>query len=361
MVYYQRARDFTTSQYTNDSFSTVRQDWLESQDDFGFDLRYSMRGEDGRMTRAGLQWAKIASDTFQTTYIGPGGPLPRPRVTVIDQNRRTGSAFYQATRPLRPDLRLSLGARYDNPSGCDSALTYSGGLEYDASPKTTWHLHLGTGKENPLPTDGDIQREIVPPEASTIAAEVGVTTRPDAQSNLSCNLFWSDTQDARILYNDPPGAIGPTAYISKAEDLTQWGAELIYDRRVNENLSWFANYTLLREDVTNENEPLIPGPEYPTLPEPPASIASAGIRANVNDTRIAFSAKYSGDYMALNRLMRTAAPVDSYLVFDLKLTRDVGSGRVSLFIDNLLDTDYETMPAFPRPGRNYLAEYTVAF
>jgi outer membrane cobalamin receptor len=32
-----------------------------------------------------------------------------------------------------------------------------------------------------------------------------------------------------------------------------------------------------------------------------------------------------------------------------------------LFIDNLLDTDYETMPAFPRPGRNYLAEYTVAF
>jgi len=162
-----------------------------------------------------------------------------------------------------------------------------------------------------------------------------------------------------VLYNDPPGAIGPTAYISKAEDLTQWGLELAYKRRVNDDVSWFANYTYLREDVTNTNAPLIPGPLYPTISEPPAHIAAAGVRADVNGTRVSFNAKYSSDYMALNRLMRTAAPVDSYLVFDLKLSRRAGSGRLSLLVDNVFDADYETMPAFPRPGRSYLVEYSL--
>jgi len=360
-VFYQRARDFETNLYTNDSFATVKQNWLESQDDVGIDLRYSVRKQDGRMTRAGLQWSKIMSDTFQTQFIGPSGPFPRPRVTITDKSRRTGSAFYQATRPLRPDLRVSVGARYDKPSGCDTALTYSAGLEYDASPKTTWHVHVGTGKENPLPTDGDIQQDIVPAEASTLATDAGVTTRLDARSSLSVNVFWSETKDGQVLYNDPPGAIGPTAWISKAEDLTQSGAEIIYDRKVSENLSWFANYMLLKEDVTNENEPLVPGPLYPTIAEPPAGVASAGVRATVNGTRVAFNAKYSSNYMALNRLMTTAAPVDSYLVFDLKATRSVGNGQLSLFIENVLDADYETMPAFPRPGRNYLAEYSLDF
>ncbi len=271
------------------------------------------------MTRAGLQWSRITSDTFQTLFIGPSEPLPRPRVTIADQSRRTGSAFYQATRPLRPDLRVSVGARYDNPSGCDTALTYSAGLEYDASPKVTWHMHLGTGKENPLPTAGDIERDIVPVEATTLAAEAGVITRPGAHSRLSANVFWTNTRDARILYNDPPGSIGPMAWISKAEDLAQWGAEIIYDWKLGKNMSWFANYMFLREDVTNNNEPLIPGPLYPTIAEPPAHVAAAGIRAEVRGTRVAFSAKYSSDYMALNRLMKTAAPVDSYLVFELKL------------------------------------------
>ena len=214
--------------------------------------------------------------------------------------------------------------------------------------------------EHPLPTDGDIQQGIVPPEASTLSAETGWTLRPDSSSRWQVNVFWSKTEDARILYNDPPGAIGPTAYISKAEDLTTSGAELIYDRAVSDELRWFANYMYLREEVTNNNEPFIPGPSYPTIAEPPSHVAAAGIRGSRGETRFAVSAKYSADYMAVNRLMKYAAPVDSFLVFELKLTQAVGSGEVSLFVDNLLDTDYETMPAFPRPGRNYLLSYRTS-
>jgi len=361
VVYYERTRDFTTTQYTNSSFDTTRQLWAEGQDDVGIDLRYSVRNDDGRMIRAGYQWSKISSDTVQTTYIGPSGPLPQPRVTEVSQERKTNSVFYQATLPIQTDMRLSFGARYDDPSDADKAFTYSAGLEYDMSPKTVGHIHFGTGEETPLPTDGDLNQGIIPPEATTLSAEVGVTTRPDEDSNLAFNLFWTDTENARVLYNDPPGSIGPLAYVSKAEDLTQWGAEAIYDRRINEDLSWFFNYTYLVEDVTNKNEPLIPGPDYPTIAEPPMHIAAAGLRGNVNDTRLSLSAKYSDDYMALNRLMRTAAPVDSYLVFDLKLTRNVGTGQVSLLVENLLDTDYETMPAFPRPGRNYFVRYSQQF
>lgn len=76
------------------------------------------------MTRAGYQWAKADSDTLQTQYRGPSGPLPTPKVTRVSQQRRTHSLFYHVTRPLRPDLRLSLGARYDSPSGLDEALTF---------------------------------------------------------------------------------------------------------------------------------------------------------------------------------------------------------------------------------------------
>jgi outer membrane cobalamin receptor len=41
------------------------------------------------------------------------------------------------------------------------------------------------------------------------------------------------------------------------------------------------------------------------------------------------------------------------------LSRRAGSGRLSLLLDNLFDADYETMPAFPRPGRSYLVEYSL--
>ncbi len=354
IAYYDRARSFLTTQFTNDSFSTVRQNWDESQDDSGVDLRYSERTEQGRLTRAGLQWSKISSDTIQTQYIGKSGPLPQPKITTVEQDRSTRSLFYQTTLPVRPDFRLSLGGRYDDPSGYDGTFTWSLGFDSDVSPRQTWHFHLGTGTEHPLPTDGDIQRGIVPEEANTIAAETGATRRLDSRSSASANIFYSHTEDARVLYNDPPGAIGPLAYVSKAEDLTQWGAEVVYEREISKDALWFVNYTYLREDATNENEPYIPGPDYPTLPEPPRHLLAAGYRAKVNATRVSLNMKYSDDYMALNRLMKTAAPVDSYLVFDLRLTRPVGTGQVSLFIDNLLDAEYETMPAFSRPGRNFL-------
>ncbi len=366
-VLYRRNRDFTTNQYINPAFTTLQQNWLEGEDDIGADLRYSVRAEDGRMTRAGLQWAKTQSDTLQTVYYKKDKAtkqwveLPKPKVTRVSQDRKTKSVFWNQTIPLRSNLRASVGARYDDPTGYDGALTYSVGVESDVSANTTWHAHLGTGQEHPRQTDGDVQQGIVPPEASTLSAETGWTLRPDDSSRWQLNVFWSKTENARILYNDPPGTIGPIAYVSKAEDLTTSGVELIYDRQVNENLRWFANYLYLREEVTNNNEPFMPGPLYPTIAEPPAHIVATGIRGDRGGTRFAVSAKYSADYMALNRLMKTAAPVDTFLVFDLKLIRPVGSGELSLFVDNLLNTDYETMPAFPRPGRNYLASYSQPF
>ncbi|MBE9565863.1 MAG: hypothetical protein IMF16_03850, partial [Proteobacteria bacterium] len=357
-VFYGRNREFLTNQYTNDSFSRVKRSWLESQDDLGADLRYSVRHDDGRMTRTGLQWSKITSETIDTKYFGPSGPLPRPRVLAISNERACKSLFWSQTIPLRSRLRASLGARYDDPTDYDGAFTVSAGLEADVSDQSTWHMHVGTGRENPTPTDGDILQGITPLQATSLSAETGWTVHPDLNSRWQLNAFWSRVEDARILYNDPPGAIGPTAYISKAEDLTTWGLELIYDREVSDNLRWFSNYTYLCEDVTNNNEPFMPGPLYPTIPEPPKHIAASGLRADLGATRVAFNVKYSGDYMGLNRLMRYAAPVDSFVVFDLKLTRTLGSGKVSLFLDNLLDSDYETMPAFPRPGRNYLLSYS---
>ena len=63
----------------------------------------------------------------------------------------------------------------------------------------------------------------------------------------------------------------------------------------------------------------------------------------------------------MNRRLQHPTPVDGFVVFSLKLTRATKNGEVSLFVDNLLDADYETMPAFPRPGRNYLISYSQRF
>ncbi len=362
-VAYMRTRRFTTNQYLTQSFGKTQQYWVEGQDDAGADLRYSVRKEDGTITRAGFQWAKITSDMLNTRYYRKTSsgwmPLPHPKVVYVAQERKTKSLFWNRTIPLGPRLRASAGARWDDPSDNAPMATFSTGLECDLSARTTWHLHVGTGEAYPLPTEGDITHGIVPVKARTLSAEMGWAVRPDESSQWQLNLFRTDTKNARILYNSPPGALGPTAFLSKAEDLTQAGVELIYNRQVNENLRWFANYTYLYEDVTNRHEPHIPGPLYPTVAKVPAHIAAAGIRATTGKTRLSLSAKYSADYMAQNRLMKYAWPVDSYLVFDFKMVRKIGVGELSVFVDNLLDTDYETMPAFPRPGRNYRVSYTV--
>ena len=356
-VAYQRNRDFTTSQFTNAAFSKVNTNWMESQDDGGIDLRYSRRREDGRMSRFGLQWSDLSSDTLQTQYIGPSGPLPRPKVTDVSQDRSTWSAFANHTVPLRTNLRACLGTRYDHMDDFAPDLTFSGGLEATVSPKTTWYLNLGTGAEHPEPTAGDVEQDIVPPEASSVSAETGWTVRPDESQAWTVALFWVDARNAQVLYNDPPGAIGPLAFLTKAEDLTTSGLEVTYNRRVSERVSWFANYTYLREDLANDNPPAIPGPRYPFAPKPPHNIGAAGLRADVGKTRVALSLKTASDHSEQSRLMKTAWPVDGYAVFDLKVSRALGRGEISLFVDNLLNADYETMPAFPRPGRNYLVSY----
>ena len=360
-VAYQRNRDFTTNQYTSDAFSTVSMNWLESQDDRGADLRYSVRRDSGAMTRVGLQWSDLSSDTLQTQYIGPSGPLPKPKVTDVSQDRSTWSAFASHTVPLRTNLRACLGARYDNMDDFSPDLTFSGGLEATVSPKSTWYLNLGTGAEHPEPTAGDVEQGIVPPKATSVSAETGWTVRPDDARAWTFALFWAKTRDARVLYNNPPGSIGPLAFVSKAEDLTTSGVEVIYNRRVSHRLSWFANYAYLREDVTNNNPPAIPGPDYVFAPEPPKHVLAAGVRADAGKTRLALSAKYAGDHYEQSRLMKTAAPVDAYLVFDLTLRHPVGRGEIAVAVNNLLDSSYETMPAFPRPGRNYLVSYRTAF
>lgn len=360
-VAYQRARDFTTNQFTSSAFSTVSMYWRESQDDRGADLRYSVKRENGAMTRLGLQWSDLGTDTRQIQYIGSTGPLPVPKVTSVSDDRKTWSFFANHTAPLRPNLRGTVGARGDNTDDFSPDYTFSVGLEATVSPKTTWYLHAGTGAEHPEPTAGDIEKGIVPAEANSVSAETGWTVRPDESQAWTIGVFWAKTRDARVLYNDPPGTIGPLSFLSKAEDLTTSGLELIYSRRVNDRWSWFANYSYLREEVTNNNPPAIPGPVYAFLPEPPKSLAAAGLRGCLGKTRLAMSAKYASDHLEQSRLMKTAAPVDSFLVFDLTVRHPVGRGELALAINNLLDTDYETMPAFPRPGRNYLASYRTEF
>jgi len=357
VVFYLRNRDFSTNQYTDATFGVVSQDWREAEDDHGVDLRWSARRQDGTLTRTGLQWSQLDSYTLQRWLRGARAG----ERTEVSEKLTTWSLFANHVVPVRADLRASVGARYDKLRGHSPDLSLQAGAEVTVSPQSTWYANLGTGVERPRPTARDLEEGEIPVEAPSLSAETGWTVRPDELSRINAALFWVRTRDARVLYNDPPGSIGPTAWRSKAEDLTTAGLELVYDRRLSDQVTAFANYTHLVERVSNKNSPQIPGPLYPYLPKPPRHIVGAGLRAAVGQARVALNAKYASSYFAQSRLMSTAAPVDAYLVFDLRVTHPVGPGELAVSVDNLLDADYETMPAFPRPGRNYLASYRWSF
>jgi outer membrane receptor protein involved in Fe transport len=354
LVLYNRDRDFTTNLFSTVSFRTLQRYWEESEDDRGADLRYSARGLRGDLLRMGLQYGENESDVLDIRY-------GKKIVTVkTADDRVTRSAFANYIYPLRPNLRLSAGLRYDDPDDYEAATTYSAGIDYDLTAHTQLHAHYGYGVGFPIPTPGDITRHVVLPKERSNSIDVGWTLRPNDNTVGEIAFFWSKTKDGTVLYNDPPGSIGPDAWYSKVEDITTSGIELLYQKRWSWG-EWFANYTYLDREVTNHNAPLIPGPSYPRLESPPRHLAASGIRWQHGATRYALSAKWSDSYQAQSRLMATAYPVDPFLVLDLTARHRLGEGELWLTVDNLFNTNYETMPAFPRPGRNYLVGYRQAF
>jgi hypothetical protein len=46
---------------------------------------------------------------------------------------------------------------------------------------------------------------------------------------------------------------------------------------------------------------------------------------------------------------------------DYRLFASRGSGEIPLLVGNLLDTECETVSAFPRPGRNHVVSYSREF
>ena len=286
------------------------------------------------------------------------GPMTRTFITNTD--RTSIGVFTAYTYPLRPDLRLTGGLRYDDPDDFDGELTFSAGLEKDISPKTQFHIHYGRGAGFPIPTTGDIAADNIPPVERSHHVDLGWTVRPNADRIAGLSLFWSDVSDGSVLYNDPPGAIGPDAWLSKVEDIETYGLEFTYQQRFDGG-EWFANYTYMERDVTNNNSPAIPGTAYPNLESPPENLATAGVRIANGGTRYALTGRWAESYLAQNRLMSTAYPVDSFVVFNLKVTQQMGGGELAVLVDNLFNASYETMPAFPRPGRNYLFSYSQAF
>lgn len=353
-VLYSRDRNYITNLFTDITFQNLQRYWDESENDQGADLRYSSRGEHGDLLRLGLQYGASDSDVLDIRY---GKKLVRIQTS---DDRTTRSAFANYVYPLRPGVRLSAGARYDDPDDYDGAMTYSAGVEYELSAKTQLHAHYGYGVGFPIPTAGDTQRGTDLPTERSNSVDLGWTIRPNENTVGEAAMFWSKVKDGTVLYNDPPGSIGPDAWFSKVEDITTYGLELTYQRRTHLG-EWFANYTYLRRDVTNQILPRIPGPDYPRLESPPEHLGAVGVRWQSGLTRYALNAKWSGEYQAQSRLMATAYPVDAFVVFDFTVRRPVGNGELWLIVDNLFDASYETMPAFPRPGRNYLIGYRQAF
>jgi outer membrane receptor protein involved in Fe transport len=353
LVVYGRDRDFTTCLFKEVTFQNLQRYWEESEDDQGLDLRYSARGQGGDLLRLGLQYAKSGSDTLDIRY----GKQTQTILTRDD--RTTRSAFACYTHPLRPDLRLTAGLRYDDPDDFGGEMTYSVGLEQDVSPRTQFHAHYGRGAGFPIPTAGDVQRGTILPVERSQHVDIGWTLRPDPNRIAGLGLFWSKIRDGTVLYNDPAGSIGPDAWYAKVEDIETYGLECTYQQRWRRG-EWFANYTFLERDVTNRKTPLIPGPDYPRLDRPPKHLGAIGLTRDVGKTRFTLTGKWSDSYLAQSRMMATAFPVDAYFVLDLRVRRQLRSGELSLLVDNLLNTSYETMPAFPRPGRNYLVSYKWA-
>jgi outer membrane receptor for ferrienterochelin and colicin len=308
----------------------------------------------GHFFRLGYEWWRL-NGREQNTTIDATTLLPTAAAATSTDNQLP-SYILQDDWTLSSRTRLTWGFRYERPPDRDDALVYSLGLERNLSPKTMFYARFGTGVSYPTVQ----QLATNPALEDTKSANWDVGFDHSFRANLTGRLGWFRTsiENDTVSYLKTGGnATNSKDYLSAQADTTTTGVEAEMQGLLRTDLRWFANYTWMSRDVTNT--PLIEGRPL-GVQLPPHNMVNGGLRWRPNErTEVAFTHRVVGSYRATSGYFGGTVAIEAYQVASLTVSRDLAPNlKLNAGIDNLFDEDYQTLPGFPMPGRNYFIGLT---
>lgn len=257
--------------------------------------------------------------------------------------------FLQNSQRLAPRLLLNMGGRYDHHSAYGGQFSPKVGLAYNTSPDTTWKMNIARAFKAPTLNDlyvGKGKRPGNPDLKPTKewSYELGVEKQFNPTTRGSI-MFYKMVADNNIIRGSNPT---PTN-----ADMEPQGFEAEINRKVNEHLDFFANYTYL--DVGKMTF-------YATRHK-----ANAGINYKNGDYQIALTQSFVGstwDDDAVDKYgnANTRNLLDKYSLTDIKLTYSLQPNVTATFgVDNLFNASYKTWNDYPAPGRIYTGSLSMRF
>lgn len=285
-----------------------------------------------------------------------------------DQETKLNSAIVDFQGKSIARLTWLVGARYDDYSDFDNALTGRLSLAYELSESTRLRGNVGTGQKAPTFTErfGFFPGQFIgnpdlQPETST-SFDLGIE-----------QMFMDDAIELQLTYfnqdleNEINGFVfDPVTFLFTADNIdgssSRKGIEFAGRVNIAENVELSAMYT-----YTDSSEEDGQGAEIRELRRPKHA-GSVGGNFRFLDERANLSvvADYGGSrtdiFFPPFPAMSEIVTLDSYWLVELTGAYDI-SKTVNLFarVANLLDEDYEQIYGYQTPGRSVFAGIRVSF
>ena len=251
----------------------------------------------------------------------------------------TNAVFGEAVF-LGDDVDVSLALRYDDNSQFGSATTGRLGVVWRATENTTLRGLLANGYRTPsinelfgpFGANPDLQ-----PEQSR-TAEIGLERSFGFGATVRGTLFYTEIDDL-IDFFDPDGFGGPIpgGYTQVPGTTVTKGLELEGDVKISETFSLYGNYTYT--DARNEDVRQIRVPRH-------AALLGADL---------AFADRYTANLELQHNadtVSRSGGVLEDFTVVNLGVTAALtDTAEAYLRVENLFDTDYETIEGYNTSDR----------
>jgi iron complex outermembrane receptor protein len=307
-----------------------------------------------------------------------------PKQTNLES---TSSVAVENRLALSETLTLTAGASYDwrnlkkAEDFANNAFVYyrladsdawngQAKLEWQVDPETALHASISSRARFPTVFErfssrfgGAVSNPDLKPERAT-NFEVGAARTTD-RLHLEGAVFYSKLEDAIIsvpfvyVTCTPANVCTPNA-VSQSRNVGKgdyYGAELSASLAVNDAFTIGANYTYVRRDVKDPNNPLFHPTDVPThkgfIYADWSPIDRLHVFPNLDLASDRWTANSAG-----TRYYRTG----SYVQANLRVDFDVNDAvTVGLGGRNLFDESYQLVDGFPEPGRSFFASVRARY
>lgn len=276
----------------------------------------------------------------------------RSNSTAIGAHGYTTSGIFVQDSVNYGQLKGNAGLRYDNNSLFGSQVSPKAGILYELTQ--TWQLKATVGKGYRAPTLNDLYW----PNAA------GVKGNPSLTPETSTDY------DYGIVYSNDNSRLNITLFNRDVSNLIQWvpdaffvfspqnigkanisGVEAEYSLKISDSANLRASYTNTVPKDTISNKYL-------------TNIDMQKISLGIDflsffDSIVSITGVYQ------NRIISSPAPdqviTKDWTVINTKISKNIGSSKIYLQINNLFNAKYESMPGYPAAPQSMEAGWGMEF